>query len=372
MRFTQLRAILPLVLLLGLAGSVPPVVAQGVDAPATGVEQPSVRPPEGAPAPEGSAPVNIDRSSGSADLWRTIRRGDQGRVTIPNENAALLIQSEGDNWRTVRNGPYFTYLGWILLGSIGLLALFFAARGRVRLDSGLSGIRIRRFKAIERFAHWVTAISFVVLALTGLNLVFGRALLIPVIGKDAFATITFWGKYSHNYTAFAFMLGLALLFLLFVLQNFPNRHDVVWLLRGGGLLGGGHPPARKFNAGQKILFWLVILLGLSLSLSGLELMFPYRFTFFESTFQALNTLFGLSLPTGLEPIHEQQLAALWHGAVGAVMTALILGHIYIGTLGMEGAFSAMGDGTVDLNWAREHHNLWVAEMERRGGMPADD
>ncbi|MDX6752250.1 formate dehydrogenase subunit gamma [Geminicoccaceae bacterium 1502E] len=361
MRCSRFGAALLALLFLVLAGPVGPSLAQTAQAPAAV-----------APAAEPPPAALLDRTGNDADMWRAVRRGADGYVSIPNRNAAQLIQSEGDNWRTVRNGPYQTWAGWIILGMTGLLALFFAIRGRVRVDRGFSGIRIERFNAFERFAHWLTAISFVVLALTGLNLVFGRALLMPLMGKEAFATMTFWGKYTHDYTSFAFMLGLVIIFVLFVLQNFPNRHDFVWLAKGGGMIGNAHPPAKKFNAGQKILFWLVILCGLSLSLSGLQLLFPYQFPFFESTFTFLNGILGLDLPVALEPVHEQQLATLWHGFMGALMTALIIAHIYIGTIGMEGAFSAMGDGTVDLNWAREHHNLWVADMEKRGGLPADD
>lgn len=353
MRCSRLWAALLALVFLSLPG---PLAAQTAQAPTSG-------PPPAA---------LLDRTGNQADMWRAVRRGTDGHVSIPNPNAAQLIQSEGDNWRTVRNGPYQTWAGWVILGTTGLLALFFAIRGRVRVERGFSGIRIERFNAFERFAHWLTAISFVVLALTGLNLVFGRELLIPLMGKDAYATMTFWGKYTHNYLAFAFMLGLAMIFLLFVLQNFPNRHDFVWLAKGGGMIVKNHPPARKFNAGQKILFWLVVLSGLSVSLSGLQLLFPYQFAFFDGTFTFLNSVLGLDLPVALEPVHEQQLATLWHGFMGALMTALIIAHVYIGTLGMEGAFSAMGDGTVDLNWAREHHNLWVADMEKRGGLPADD
>ena len=152
------------------------------------------------------------------------------------------------------------------------------------------------------------------------------------------------------------------------MDNIPTHHDLVWLLKGGGMfMKGVHPPSKKFNAGQKILFWLVILSGVSLSLSGLALMFPFEFpAMFAGTFAVVNDWFGTTLPTVLTPIQEQQYAQLWHAIVGIVMTAVILGHIYIGTIGMEGAFDAMGEGDVDYNWAREHHGLWVRDLEEKG------
>lgn len=315
-------------------------------------------------------PVNIQPEASQSDMWRAIRQGEQGLVTIPNAQAGVLIQSEGEAWRLVRDGDYRLYASYVLLGMIALLALFFALRGRVRIEGGPSGVRIQRFNALERFTHWLTAFCFVVLALTGLSLMFGRTLLIPLIGREPFAALAMWGKLAHNYLAFGFMLGIALMFVLWVAHNIPHPRDLVWLVKGGGLFGG-HPPSRKFNAGQKLIFWLVILGGLSLSLSGLQLMFPFTFSFFNDTFVALNSWLGTTLPTGLTPIAEQQLATLWHGAVGVILTAVILAHIYIGTVGMEGAFDAMGTGEVDLNWAREHHNLWVAELERREPRPAE-
>ncbi len=328
---------------------------------------PSVRPPGGVVVGEPEPPpVNILPEDSRSDIWRKIRRGEPGTVSIPNPLAGQLVQSEGENWRTVRQGPYRAYAGWFLILVIVLIAVFFILRGRVRVEQGFSGIRIPRFNFFERFVHWLTAISFIVLGLTGLNMLYGRELLMPLLGKARFAELTMWGKLAHNYLAFAFMLGIALIFLQWVWFNLPNRHDIQWLLRGGGIFGGGHPHARKFNAGQKLVFWIVVLGGTSLSLSGLQLLFPYQFSFFADTFAAFNAWFGTELPTELSPIQEQQLALVWHGVVGVFMIAVIIGHIYIGTLGMEGAFDAMWSGEVDLNWAREHHDLWVEELEAKG------
>ena len=285
-----------------------------------------------------------------------------GSVSIPNAQAGQLIQSEGDNWRAVRNGPVTVYGAWAMLGIVALIALFFAVRGRIRIDAGPSGTTIERFNMVERTAHWITATSFIVLALTGLNLLYGRHVLLPVLGPDIFTAITLAGKYAHNFLSFAFMVGIVMIFFLWVGRNIPGKKDLHWLAVGGGLLKKGvHPPAGKFNAGQKLIFWAVILGGISISLSGLALLFPFQLAFFGGTFEVLN-IFGLGLPADLTMMQEMQLSQLWHGVVALILIAIIIGHIYIGSLGMEGAFEAMGSGQVDLNWAKEHHSLWVKEV----------
>lgn len=305
-------------------------------------------------------------TSSTADMWSEIRKGAVGNVSIPDRQAAQLIQSEGDNWRAIRNGPVSVYSAYAILGMIVLLSLFFVVRGRIRIEHGRAGVTIERFNLVERFGHWLMATSFIILAVTGLNMLFGRHVVMPLIGKPAFSAITLAGKYLHNYLAFAFMLGVALVFVMWVAHNLPSRHDLGWLVRGGGLFSrGSHPPARKFNAGQKIIFWLVVLGTISVSLSGIALLFPYQTAFMAKTFSFLN-IFGAGLPTDLTPLAEQQLNQVWHAIVGVAFIVIILAHIYIGSLGMEGAFDAMGSGQVDLNWAREHHSLWVEELEREG------
>ena len=252
-----------------------------------------------------------------------------------------------------------------LLGIIGLLVIFYVVRGRIRIDAGPSDDRIMRFGTIDRFAHWLMAGSFVVLGITGLNLLYGRYVLLPVIGKDAFAAITTFGKYAHNYLAFAFMLGLGLSFILWVRHNIPNKLDLKWLAMGGGIFAKGvHPPARKFNAGQKIIFWAVMIGGLSVSMSGIALMFPFQTSMFAETFALLNSV-GFSLPTDFTAMQEQQMNQLWHGVVSLGLMTMIVAHIYIGSVGMEGALDAMNSGMVDRNWAKEHHNLWVEEEDQK-------
>lgn len=311
-------------------------------------------------------PSNTLGNNSDADLWRAIREGAAGTVSIQDERAATLIQSEGDNWRAIRNGPISVYGSWIVLGMVALLALFFLIRGRIKIEAGPSRTTIERFSAIERFAHWLSAGTFVILALTGLNLLYGRYVLLPVIGPEAFSVLTYWGKYAHNFLAFPFMLGILMMFVLWVRHNIPNKYDLIWISKAGGLFtSGSHPPSKKFNAGQKLIFWTVALGGFSLSLSGIALLFPFEFAPWAATFAKLNAL-GFDLPATVTPMAEMQLSQAWHAIVSLVMIAVIIAHIYIGSIGMEGAFDAMGTGHVDTNWAREHHNLWVAEMQ---GLP---
>jgi formate dehydrogenase subunit gamma len=317
----------------------------------------------------GAVPGGTLGTSSTADFWRAVRGGLQGEVSIPDKQAGVLIQSEGEQWRALRNGPLKLYGAWLLLAIVALLALFFLLRGRIRVDGGLSGRTIERFNELERFTHWMTAICFVILALTGMNVLWGRHVLLPILGPDFFALITLGGKYAHNYLAFPFMFGVALMFVLWIRHNIPNRGDLVWLAKGGGLFTKGvHPPARKFNAGQKVIFWSVVIGGLSLSLSGIGLLFPFETAMWGKTVHILGSL-GIDVTSwaGIQqpvtPMMEQQLNTLWHAAVGLIMIAIILAHIYIGSIGMQGAFAAMGTGKVDENWAREHHNIWVAEVK---------
>ncbi len=312
---------------------------------------------------EGRVPGGALGNTSDSELWRAMRLGVAGTVSIPDKKAGIIIQSEGENWRAIRNGPLSYYGGWLLLAVIVVLAIFFAIRGRIRTEAGSSDRVIERFNFIERFTHWLTASSFIVLALTGLNIMYGRYVLKPILGADAFSVLTIGGKYAHNYIAFAFMIGVIAMFVLWVRHNIVNRHDLIWLAKGGGMfMKGVHPPAKKFNAGQKIVFWIVILAGISISVSGISLMFPFQIPMFAKTFQILNQV-GFELPAQLSVIAEMQLSQLWHAILGLIFIAVIIPHIYIGSLGMEGAFDAMGTGMVDLNWAREHHNIWVAEIK---------
>ncbi len=305
-----------------------------------------------------------------AEIWEDLRFGTaEVNVSAGGPPARVLIQDGGMWWLDFRKGPLATYGGWLLLGTIGLLIVFYLLRGRIRVSGGLSGVKIGRFAAIERFGHWVLAGSFLLLAFTGLISLFGRVGLIPVLGKDTYAVLAVGSKWVHNNVSWAFMIALVMIFVMWVVHNLPTRHDLVWFAKGGGIIGSGHPPAKKFNAGQKIIFWSVIVFGASISASGLSLLFPFELPMFAKTFSIMNdmgipALVGMdAFPTRLAPHEEMQFAQLWHSIAGFVLMAIVIAHIYIGTLGMEGAYDAMGTGEVDLNWAKEHHSLWVEEVQ---------
>lgn len=298
-------------------------------------------------APAGAQqPGQVDPQSQAVQeeqLLQQLQKLD-GRVTIPDPRAGTLIQPAGREWREFHQQTLHWIGGIAVLGMFLLLVIFYAVRGTVKLSKGRSGRTITRFNGFERFTHWLAASTFIVLALSGLNITFGKTVLMPLIGPEAFAALTQWGKYAHNYLSFPFAISLILIFLIWIKDNIPGHVDVEWLRRGGGIVGNDHPPAPRFNAGQKMIYWIVVLGGAAVAISGYFLMFPF---------------YG----TGMEGM---QLSALIHAVVGVLLIAVMLAHIYIGTLGMEGAFEAMGTGEVDLNWAREHHSLWVDEEMNRG------
>jgi formate dehydrogenase subunit gamma len=263
-----------------------------------------------------------------------------GRVTIPDSKAAVLQQPQGREYRQYHEAALPWIGGIAVLGMLAVLAVFYFTKGRIMLEQGEdTGRKILRFNAFERFVHWLTAASFIVLAISGLNYIFGKRLLMPLIGPDAFAAWSQWAKYAHNFLSWPFMLGVLFMLVVWIKDNLPDRTDVEWLKRAGGFFNNTHPPARRFNAGQKLIFWSVVLGGIALSVSGLIMLFPFWFT----------DIFGM------------QVAQYVHATVGLILVAIIIAHIYIGSLGMEGAYDAMGSGEVDLGWARMHHQLWVDE-----------
>jgi formate dehydrogenase subunit gamma len=299
--------------------------------------------PDGAPNP--TASVTSERN-----LLRQFPR-IEGRIDIPDTKAAVLIQPAGPTW------AYFleVLLYWggaiVIIGTIALLGLAYMIVGRLRIAAGRSGQKILRFKTFERFSHWLTAVSFVILGLTGLNITFGKIVLLPVIGPQAFSDISQVAKYVHNFTSFSFVAGLLLIIVIFFKDNIPEKVDLEWLKQGGGFIKNKHAPAGRFNPGEKAVYWLSLLAGIAVSVSGFLLLFPF---------------YGTN-------IADMQITQVVHAVVAVLFVALILAHVYIGTLGMEGAFEAMGSGEVDLNWAKEHHDLWLARQlasEERQAQPS--
>lgn len=324
--------------------------------------------------PSGGAAMNAQLGTlggvSDAEMFRALRFNEADVSVSSRAPAAdVLIQDTGMAWLQFRQGPLAQWGGGALLGILALLVLFYVARGKIRIDGEITGQTILRFNSIERFAHWLLATSFILLAITGLVVFFGRQGLIPLIGHEAYAGLARGSKWIHNSVSWAFMLSIVMVFFLWVWHNIPNRTDIKWAMQGGGLfVKGVHPPAKKFNAGQKVIFWSVVLLGGSIALSGLSLLFPFQLPMFAKTFGILNQTglpqllgFGI-LPTEMPPHEEMQYAAAWHTIVGFAMMVIVIAHIYIGSVGMEGAFDAMGSGQVEKQWAKEHHSIWYEEV----------
>jgi formate dehydrogenase subunit gamma len=269
----------------------------------------------------------------------------EGRGTIPDVRSYVLEHPVGRNWQQFHNVTLRWIGGIAILGMLAILVIFYLWRGMVMIKSGRSGRKIVRFNAFERFVHWMTATCFIILGISGLNITFGRPLLLPLLGPEAFTTWSELAKYSHNFLSFPFTIGVVLIFLMWIGGNIPNAVDVEWFKRGGGIVGDDHPPAYRFNGGQKAIYWIVVLGGTGVAITGYALMFPF---------------YGTDIDT-------MQYAQMFHAVVAMLFVAAMLGHIYIGTIGMEGAFEAMGEGTVDINWAKEHHSLWVKEELARTG-----
>jgi formate dehydrogenase subunit gamma len=298
-----------------------------------------------ASTPSGAQQVNPTASSVKEQQLLQEQNRIQGRVSIPDQRAGVLEQPAGRDWREFRNVTLRWIGGIAILGMLAVLVIFYLSRGMVRLESGRSGRTIVRFTAFERFVHWMTATCFIVLAISGLNITFGRPLLLPLIGLEAFSEWSQWAKYAHNYLSFPFTIGVVLIFLMWIAGNIPNKVDVEWMKRGGGIVGRDHPPAHRFNAGQKAIYWIVVIGGTAVAVTGYNLMSPFY----------------------ISGIEGMQLAQIVHSVVAVLFVAAMLAHIYIGTIGMEGAFEAMGTGTVDINWAKEHHSLWLEEQNARTG-----
>jgi len=297
------------------------------------------------PAPATAQQVNPTASSvHEQQLLQQLDRV-QGRVSIPDQRSSMLEQPQGREWREFRTVVLYWIGGIAILGMIAVIVIFYLTRGMIRLQSGRSGRTLVRFNMFERFVHWMTATCFVIMAITGLNVTFGRTLLLPLMGHQAFSEWSQWGKYAHNYLSFPFTIGVVLIFLMWIAGNIPNKVDVEWIKRGGSLVGDHHPPAYRFNAGQKMMYWIVVIGGGLVAATGYQLLFPFYLT-------------------GIEGM---QIAEVVHATVAMLFIAAMLGHIYIGTIGMEGAFEAMGTGEVDVNWAREHHPLWLDEQSARTG-----
>jgi formate dehydrogenase subunit gamma len=295
-----------------------------------------------------SAQVNPNASAVQEQQLLNQLKSIEGLGTIPDTKSYMLEHPAGRDWQYFHNVTLRWIAGIAILGFLAVIVIFYLVRGSVKLESGFSGRKIVRFNGFERFVHWITAVCFIILAISGLNITVGRPLLLPLIGAEQFTAWSEWAKYAHNFLSFPFTIGVVLIFLIWLAGNIPTRTDIEWLKEGGGIVGDKHPAADRFNAGQKVTYWTVVLGGGLIAVTGYMLMFPF---------------YGTTIDT-------MQLAEMVHGVAAALFIAFMLGHIYIGTIGMQGAFEAMGEGTVDVNWAKEHHSLWLSKEMERESKPA--
>ena len=292
----------------------------------------------------------------NAPFWRGVRdSGTQpGTSSLPGAEKGMLIQpfvqypgsrlaSAGEAWRQVRNNWIIPYGGSLLFMVLLAVGLFYWRRGSLGGHLPDTGRKIERFTAFERSAHWTNAIAFTVLAVSGLVMAFGKFILLPVIGGTLFGWLTYALKNAHNFAGPLFAVSLLVVIFTFVRDNLPRKEDLTWLARAGGMFGGAEVPSHRFNAGEKVLFWAGVFgLGLIVVASGL----------------VLNQL----VPGMAYLRSDMQVASMVHGIASVAMMAMFIGHIYMGTLGMKGAYSAMRTGYVDEAWAREHHELWADDV----------
>jgi len=281
----------------------------------------------------------------NSDVWRQVRSGDPKytTTTVRGRETDVLVQSWGDIWRRIRNGPVMFYGGWLLVLVMAAILGLYAWKGPVKLHEPLSGRQMRRFSAFEMTVHWTTAISFCVLGLSGLIMFFGKNVLLPVIGYTLFAWLTQLSKFLHNFIAPVFIVSVAVMVVIWARDNLPRAYDWRWFRRAWAFfLKSEHIPSGRFNGGEKAWFWGgVLLLSIVMAWSGLILLFPN----FDQT------------------RHTMQEAWIWHASAAMLYIAAALGHIYMGTIGVKHTYGNMRHGVTDETWAKEHHEIWYREVK---------
>jgi len=293
----------------------------------------------------------VTQPGNNAPVWRQVREEAKEHYTsIPGRETGVLVQSWGDTWRRIRNGPVTFWGGWLVVGVVLAVAALYFTKGPVKVHERPSGRLIHRFTPVEQVAHWCMAISFVVLGISGLVMLFGKHVLLPVIGYTLFAWLTALCKNLHNFVGPFFIVATVIFVVLFIRDNLPRAYDLKWFAKSWAYVTGKeHVPSGRFNAGEKVWFWGgVVVLSIMVSWSGLILLFPN----FDQTRAVM------------------QQAHLWHAIPAVIYIAMSLGHIYLGTLGVEGAYQAMRTGYVDEVWAKEHHEIWYNEVKAGGAAAA--
>ncbi|MEC4718950.1 formate dehydrogenase subunit gamma [Noviherbaspirillum sp. CPCC 100848] len=324
-----------------------------------------------APAAQAQTPLNVEsidilkqnqaersltQPGNNAPVWRQVKEGTNHYTSLPGPEMGVLIQPKaqfpgqdrattaGEAWRQYRNGPLMQIGGWLLILAVLALAAVYFIKGPIRLKGARTGRLIERFTSLERITHWTVAITFLTLAISGVIMLFGKYVLLPVFGHTLFGWLAYACKNIHNFVGPLFSLSLIVMFVIFVKDNLPNRSDAVWIKRLGGAIGKEHVKSGRFNAGEKMWFWGgVTLLGLIVSASGFVL--------------------DMLVPGMLYTRGTMQVANVIHLVAAVLVFAMSLGHIYMGSIGTEGAYEAMRSGYVDDTWAREHHELWYEQVQ---------
>jgi len=327
-------------------------------------QQAAPQPPAGAQASPADEPMSpqesqrrrqITQPGNNADVWRNVQSGQPNFTSIPGRETNVLIQPQarfpgqehrstaGEAWRLFRNGPVTFYGGWLVILVLAAIAALYFAKGPVRLHEGLSGRKILRFTLNERVIHWSVAISFCILGLSGLIMLFGKYILLPVIGATLFAWLTALGKNLHNFIAPFFIVSVLAMIVVYIRDNIPRLYDLKWFAKAWAFFARGEEvPSGRFNGGEKAWFWGgVIGLSIVVSWSGVVLLFPN----FDQTRAVM------------------QDAWIWHACAALLYIAAALGHIYMGTIGVEHTYENMRNGYADENWAKEHHSYWYEEVK---------
>ncbi len=290
-----------------------------------------------------------------ANFWRAVRQGEAGYSAVSGAESGVFINNGGQNWRQMRNGIIANYGGWAIIIALASIALFYLIRGRIKLSAQASGLTVPRWALWERVMHWYTAVLFIILAVTGLSMLFGRVVLIPLLGAKGFSMWAIFSINAHNVVGPFFSIGVFAMLLFWVKNNIPNALDIKWLGAGGGIIGSAHPSAGKANGGEKIWYWIVILVGL-LAVCG---------TGFALIGWAAQFGLGDTTRATMQTMHQV------HAIAAIVWIVVFFGHVYIGTIGTEGALEGMATGRVSVEWAREHHDLWYEEVKAHAGSPTD-
>ena len=324
--------------------------------------------PDASDAPGYAQQTNAERSQvqpgNNAPVWRAVGAGAEGYTSLPKSEApeaGVLIQpfvqypgsrltTAGEAWRQVRNNWIIPYGGALLLIALGAVGIFYWRKGMIMLHGQPTGVQIERFTPFERSAHWSNAIAFVILAISGATMAFGKYFMQPIIGDTLFGWITYLLKNAHNFAGPVFAVSLTVVFFTFLKDNWPTKEDWAWIVKAGGLFGSTEVPSHRFNAGEKVVFWGGVFgLGLVVVASGFVLDKIIPFLVYERG--------------------TMQIAHMIHAVATLLMMAMFIGHIYMGTVGMQGAYKAMRTGYVDETWAKEHHELWHDDI-KAGKIPA--